>query len=441
MLPSDCQVPVKVCDQIHQGALGQTGSKGREDKKRHNLVRDAYRAVGNLGCAWKIPLRVHDFECRDGTIISTDYLPPKALVQYLVEKKPYSIFGAATADGLGKFWECYRHYHKTHEAFSVHADRLHRVIPLAMHGDEGRGKRRSQTVVVSLESIFGMVGAEARCSTCRPSYRDWSHFNQLPSDVSEQCKTFRCNLKGHSFLQHYPLFLVPGTLAQDAKPIMHDLLDLISQELTEMFHTGFEALGEQHYCALVGSKGDLKWFSKVLHLTRGYENKGRVQDKPSCHACLAGAPGLPAEDLGSRPVWLDTCYQIRPWSSRNVPSLSKIPYDESKPEHMYRHDALHTLRLGVFRDFVGSVVFLFLRMGVFGNGDVPTRLEAAQGHLKLWKATTKWSFVATEFLDVPVPVQELGQLPVGEHEGFRHVCLDPLACYLGKRSPQRQSWC
>ena len=234
-----------VCDKIHRGANAQSGSGNT--KKRHNLARDAYRAVGRLGCAWKVPLGVHNFTSEDGTVITTDYLPPKRLVQYLVGKKPHSIFGSATADGLGKFWECYRFYHSAHEVFSVHANHLGRVIPLAMHGDEGTGKRRSQTVVVSLESIFGMVGGKARCSTCRPSYRDYPEFNQLSSDVSEQCKTFRCNLKGHSFLQHYPLFL-----GQDAKPILHDLLDLISTELADMFHAGFEALGGQYYCALVG---------------------------------------------------------------------------------------------------------------------------------------------------------------------------------------------
>ena len=119
-----------------------------------------------------------------------------------------------------------------------------------------------------------------------------------------------------------------------------------------------------------GVKGDLKWFSKICRLTRGYENKGRVTDRPHCHVCLAGTPGLPAEDLGSQPCWLNSMFLGRPWDDQKPPATDRIPYDSEKPEAFYKHDTFHTCRLGVYRDFCGSVVFMLLYLGYFGPGDV-----------------------------------------------------------------------
>ena len=56
---------------------------------------------------------------------------------------------------LKAFWKMYEVEHPTHEVFSVHKDNLHNVVPLLIHGDEGRAVKKTNYLVVSIESIFG----------------------------------------------------------------------------------------------------------------------------------------------------------------------------------------------------------------------------------------------------------------------------------------------
>ena len=177
-------------------------------------------------------------------------------------------------------------------------------------------------------------------------------------------------------------------------------MKIISEDLRELVHHGIQVGQKRYFIALVGAKGDLKWHSKIGKFTRGFEHQGRVVDKCCCHVCLAGTSDLPAEDLGAEPSWVRTIYEERPWGEADdeQPSLIRIPYDMSRPEAMYKHDILHTLRLGVFRDYTGSTVFLLLRWNYFGDsGTVNTKLEAAHGHFKLWLAANGKSAALRSF--------------------------------------------
>ena len=64
-----------------------------------------------------------------------------------------------------------------------------------------------------------------------------------------------------------------------------------------------------------------------------------------------------------------------------------IPFDQEKPELLYRNDVFHTLRLGIYRDFSASCIFLFMKWGYFGCGNMPEKLEAAHGHFTLYLRT------------------------------------------------------
>ena len=41
---------------------------------------------------------------------------------------------------------------------------------MAVHGDEGRGKRRSQAVLFSIESVLGIKGHSSCCHDCAPHF-------------------------------------------------------------------------------------------------------------------------------------------------------------------------------------------------------------------------------------------------------------------------------
>lgn len=381
-------------ERLRQAALVDAGQVAKQKVNPvKNACRTALRLIGRSGIAWQVPLDVFQYECEDGSFVDISYIHPKKMLEYLMERHPIVVLGnsdfATGRDACKDFWTAYRQNHGGHVVFEQELD-LRRVLPVSLHGDEGKGKRRSNTTSVSFESALGILGQNRPCMECVPSTIDVTLDGAVP-EVHPACH-LRHNLKGHSYLQHWPIFILPGTYVRDYRPMLEQMLHLISGIFRDLLENGFQARGQCWRVGVVGKKGDLKWFSKVCHLTRGYENKGRVNDKACCHMCLAGLPGLPAEDLSSTPCWTRTCFLERPWAQNRLPDLDLIPFDEVRPEFMYRHDIFHTLRLGVYRDFTASVIFLFLYWGIWGTqGDVDVKLGRAHGSFKLWQAGTSKS--------------------------------------------------
>ena len=242
---------MKTCETIRQAALMEVGIEPRPEKI-HNIVRDTYKSIQRFGIGWKVPLDVVDFRFEDGSLLSVHYLHPRKLLEYLVAKKPQAIYGR-DADAIPAFWEAYKGYHDSHEAFVTHSDSdLSRTIPVCLHGDEGRGKRRSQTTVCSFEAVLGMVGVSNQCNDCKP--------RSLPMDQQHGCcgnsmgKQLVSNLKGHSFLQHFPLFALPGTWWKTYKALTIKMLERVASDFHDLFYHGFTVNGVQWYAAAVGSK-------------------------------------------------------------------------------------------------------------------------------------------------------------------------------------------
>lgn len=387
------QVPAVVADRIHQGALVNAGCQHKQTTSNNNVARNAYRSMKRTGIGWRIPIDSTDYQKEDKTFLLVHFLRPTKIVEYFTNSCPTVLCGGKDALEMEtlceSFWKAYQVHHPTHEVFATHNGNLRRVIPLAFHGDEGKGKRRSSTTVTSLEAVIGCKGGPC-CNTCEPSFLNLpDNSGDAEHDVAKQMNS---NMKGHSYLQHWPLFVIPGTLAKDYKPLTNHLLDIIAADLVNLFNNGVNSNGTQWYGAIIGAKGDLKWQSKIGRFTRGFEHKGHKQDLPCCHCCLGGSPGIPAEDITSEhPCWERTMWASRPWAMNNQPSLSVVPYDRTRPEQIYQHDPFHTLRLGIFRDFVGSVVFLYLVWGYFGDGAVPVKLESAYSSFKLWCLTVQKS--------------------------------------------------
>jgi hypothetical protein len=312
------------------------------------------------------------------------------IVEYLLDKKPLLVCGESDTEKVkgifGAFWDAYRSYHGTHEVYQRHSGNLDRVVPLAIHGDEGKGKRRSSTTLVTLEAVIGCKGETRLCTECEPCGLYPEQWGPRGDDQHLVAKAMRTNMKGHSYLQHWPLFIVPGILNKNYKPLTYELLDVVAADLEKLFTTGVQVRGETWYGAVIGAKGDLKWHSKVARLVRGFEHQGRQRDIPMCHWCMAGTPGVPAEDVARHhPCWEQTLWAQRPWSSSDPPGFLVVPFDQRFPEKFYQHDPFHTLRIGLYRDFVGSVIFLYMSWNLFDGGSVPTKLEAAWSSFCLWQ--------------------------------------------------------
>lgn len=356
------KVPATVCKRIHAPSL----NAGKQKNSVVNAARDAMRMMRRLGVGWRVPLDTCDVRVEDNSHTRVTYLDPRKLVTYLVETVPSLFLGSSDVDHgkacLEAFWGAYRTGHDSHVVYELFPDELSHCIPIAVHGDEGRGKRRSSTTLISFESVIGLKGHTSACKSCQP-------FGGVPSCMDgvdnkhRLAKQLRTNLKGHSFIQHFPFCIIPGVLGKQVKTLTDTLLQMFAQKLEDLFNEGFEARSEHWRLVVVACKGDLKWHTKTCNFERSYESRGRQQALSACHLCYAGIDQLPTEDLNERPCWEHTTYGSRPWSESKPPLMDAIPYDPSKPEAMYKTDEFHTLRLGTYRHFTASAIFLYLRYG------------------------------------------------------------------------------
>lgn len=171
-----------------------------------------------------------------------------------------------------------------------------------------------------------------------------------------------------------------------------ELLELLSGQLRSLFFDVITSHQRGYCAAVVGAKGDLKWYTKVAFLDRSFEHQGRIRDIACCHECRAGTPnaGWPWEDLSENPSWAPTRWQQRPWSRR--PPMSSVPFTTTlAEERQYKRDIFHITKLGIYRDLTGSCICFLARRGFFGgDGDFAQKLNSAHGAFLLYcKASCK----------------------------------------------------
>ena len=129
-------------------------------------------------------------------------------VQFLLRECP-DLLGGSPGECYSNFecfWKLYKMEHPTHAIFSTHAQRLDSVVPLCIHGDEGRGLKKSNYLVMSMQSPLGSTPrpSKRKCN-CEASLR---HREDLPfadgqdPSLSRTVKEFMdsvwCNFRGHS---------------------------------------------------------------------------------------------------------------------------------------------------------------------------------------------------------------------------------------------------
>lgn len=119
--------------------------------------------------------------------------------------------------------------------------------------------------------------------------------------------------------------------------------------------------GNRWFPALIGFRLDMEWMTKVGTLDRSYQNVGTRNAIPCCHECDAGAEGVHFEDVNTTARWISTCWNTVPWSSS--PPWHSVAFDTQAPAKFLRRDAFHIFRMGIGRNFLGSSVLLFVRMG------------------------------------------------------------------------------
>ncbi|CAE7390597.1 HERC1, partial [Symbiodinium sp. CCMP2456] len=372
-----------------------------------NAFRTASRFVKRWGLQWKIPISTYEHS----DDVHIPFLAPRDILSHMIGKCPELLFGGyKTRDKirelLSNFWCSYRAWHPSHEVFREARDgdlNLHYTLPILIHGDEGRGVRKGNVAVCSMETPFGLAthtedrSCEWPC--CDPNNKD-----------TTPCAWQTVNLQFHSFLTKYLLFLMPNKIYKQ-EGVLAGLLRAVFLQLRCLFFEGIQIGQQIWHVAVIGCKGDMAWFLKLADLDRSFARLSKKQDQMCCHECLAGCTAMPFEDLSDDPGWAPSVYTQRPWLQEPASGLCLIPYDVACPESILRRDIFHNLKVGVLQDFIAGSLVVIANFGYFHEGanhinnSIVTVLSRMHGHFKLWcaamgKSPSLQGFTK-QFLNIP----------------------------------------
>ena len=375
--------------------------RGRDGAYKENAERDMQKLFTHLGLSLPVPIRSmeHPDQNNDTKLLTTYHIQPQDWVKHWMDDFPQLLGGHSGDPGANfdAFWQVYRLQHPQHKVFAKHSHHLHRVVPLCIHGDEGRAVKRCNYLVLSMESPLGSL-EDLRLGSCScakemasrhdlPSYGEDS--NSIQPEVLRIAKNQITNYIGHSYLSRWLLFSIHGSVYKKHPYIVDTVVTELTNQFQKLFHDGVVLRdGEAMYAAVIHIKGDMDFHKKLMNLTRCYGNLGRVRALRICHACFAGESNHPFEDYSETPRWANTLYLERPWMTDQPPALSRLPYDDSAPEKILAGDLFHIHKLGVGRDVVGGILIILLRLKFFDHPgsscNIDDRFARAHTMFSLW---------------------------------------------------------
>ena len=337
--------------------------------------------------------------------IETAHVEPQSWLKFWLEEDPSILAGEGDVlENFASFWRCYRLQHE-HEVFTTHED-LRYVVPVMIHGDEGRSVKKSPYLICSMESPIGgtpRTKSQGPCS-CKdalgehlPSFGVLNP-DLLDDDTLKSCRSMHTNYTGHSFLSKMLLFGVAGWIYKNNGHVVTSLLETIVAGFQKLFSEGVVARGKRWYAAVIAVKGDMDFHLKFCNLERSYSNVGHRTLGYICHCCMASTGAASTcgfEDFSEEPQWLLSMFRTRPWSSE--PAFARLPYDGGKcPEKLLVPDPFHVVKLGLARDVVGGIIIILLRRGFFDfphkSKSLAARLARAQSMFVLFAEVSKARF-------------------------------------------------
>ncbi|CAE7681954.1 unnamed protein product [Symbiodinium microadriaticum] len=343
-----------------------------------------------------VPRESLEFPVDDGSKpIVLPWIRPSSWFGYLVPRYPRCVFGTAQnwQQELLTFWECYQRVHGGHEVFR-HPSRLSRTIPLALHGDEGRYLKRSNFLVLTVESVLGVQRPRRQPCDCKsdPCLERYGDLHGLEGAAQRKASKQECNAKGHPYLSKFLCCGMSSSQYKEHPELLDSILELLSADLRKFCIEGIDIPGHGRlYGGFLGLKGDMAFHHKVGQLSRSYYNLGKRSDIPICHLCLAGAPNVAFETVSDTPDWEGSYCMSEPWES--PPALASVPFDPLRKAEIFRLDPFHLWRVGLGRDLVGSGIVCLCQLGYMDlepgcSKNIDDRLVRAHALFKLWCAGT-----------------------------------------------------
>lgn len=370
--------------------------------KRHvvNAERDCHNKFTKLGFSLPVPIQTATHEC-GSQVLTMNWVKVSDWLKYLLEKP--SVLGMVTVglrEQCKEFWRLYRAVHPSHTVFSSQKD-LSFCLPLVLYGDEGRGPKRASFLDFCFETPFGLLGSfEPTAKGCSCDSFEWPQSLICPgfgpferdSDVAARCPH---NQKAHSYLTRHLIFGLASYLYKQHPHIVETHLRLVSEDMRELYDTGVQVgqgdEKETWWGVLIGIKGDLKFQAEVV----GCFNRSHATLKDPgwgmCPYCLAGSLRCSFEEIDQDPSWTETLFESRPWDA--APVLTTVPFDQERPEFVFKLDLFHVMKVGLSRHVVGSLIIILSKLGYFDldphgaeSHDINDRLSRAHGLFKLWCA-------------------------------------------------------
>ena len=279
-----------------------------------------------------------------------------------------------------------------------------RILPIAFHGDKGRGYQKAPVFIFDWETVFALpekfrrAGSKSKREiadqkrkvyggrltwTCSQRAAECGKHCSEPAVLEGHCtvgsaetpllEAMGHNGKGNSLFSRYLVACIPKKVLSQNDAIVPTLLTEVAQNLQSLFFTGIQDRdGVTYRAAFIGCKGDFEFLQlDAGSFQRTYLNEGRVHHHEMCPECWAGRPEYPTTDMADRPKWVDSLYKDDPWSTE--PPLNLAPYASTCTSSLYKRDCFHMLKYGFARDLCGSILFLLSWLQYFDFEGVQSR--------------------------------------------------------------------
>lgn len=284
---------------------------------------------------------------------------------------------------LTEFWTRFRALHPDHGLFATDRD-WSRTVPLLLHGDEGRGRKKAPFLICSYHSVLGL-GTEA-------------------ANKARKTKPYlamKLNYSGSSFEHRFPSTVLPKMVRDEVA--LRDLLEFMTRDALHLLEHGVRSKdGHTFYGACISIVGDWVWSVKAGDLQRSFHNvEKRARSEAAnprgiCHLCQAGQLNVPFEDLrvnAERP-WKNTMFAQNPFNG--TPSLCRLPHVPHQLPRLFSFDLWHAWHLGVAKSFLAGCLALLSDNMDGGGGSAESRFQSlTQAYLQFCDGRGHMPFVST----------------------------------------------
>ena len=417
--------------------------------------RDSQRLFRRHGLKLNIPTSTLRVDAGDTNADPVDIslLKLTDTFQVLLNQHPRLLFGGLPKGPEAEtlcdvFWERFQYYHGSHIVYEHYSrEERRRILPIAFHGDKGRGYQKAPVFVFDWETVFALpekfrrAGSKSKREiadqkkkvyggrlawTCSQRAAGCAKHCPEPAVPEGHCSVGSAetplleamghNGKGNSLFSRYLVACIPKKVLSQNDAIVPTLLTEVAQNLQALFFNGIQDRdGVTYRAAFIGCKGDFEFLQlDAGSFDRTYLNEGRVRHRQMCPECWAGLAEYPSTDMSDRPKWVDSLYKDDPWSAE--PPLNLAPYASSRKASLYKRDCFHMLKYGFARDLCGSVLFLLSWLCYFDyegvqSKSIDNRLDRAHSLFSMWCMAESKCSTIKRFTPSNLHRKNAGQFP------------------------------